>query len=176
MQSSVAERSCQKLSFKYFGPYLVLQRVGQVAYKLQLPPSARIHPVVHVSQLKKAIPTNAQVCTGLPNYMLSQVMVYPLHIKQDRLVRRGRKVVPQVLLRWAGLPAECTTWEPLFAMVNAYPSSPAWGHAGTPGGGNAMVTAPYLAQAVKAKQRTDARSRIRKAHLLSSGANEARKL
>lgn len=128
-----------------------------MAYKLQLPPSARIHPVVHVSQLKKAIPTNAQVCTGLPNYMLSQVMVYPLHIKQDRLVRRGRKVVPQVLLRWAGLPAECTTWEPLFAMVNAYPSSPAWGHAGTPGGSNVTVTLPtWRKQSRPSKGRTHA--------------------
>jgi hypothetical protein len=92
VQSSVAECSSQKLSFKYFGPYLVLQRVGQVAYKLQLPPSARIHPVVHVSQLKKAIPPQAQVCASLPSYMLTHEEVFPLSILQDRLVRRVMRV------------------------------------------------------------------------------------
>jgi hypothetical protein len=52
-QTSVADRLSHKLAFRYFGPYLVLQRVGKVAYHLQLPPSARIHRVVHVSQLKE---------------------------------------------------------------------------------------------------------------------------
>jgi hypothetical protein len=48
VQTSVALRSSHKLSFRYFGPYKILQHVGQVAYKLELPPDARIHPVVHV--------------------------------------------------------------------------------------------------------------------------------
>lgn len=40
VQMSVAKRSNQKLAYKYFGPYLILERIGQVAYKLQLPESS----------------------------------------------------------------------------------------------------------------------------------------
>jgi hypothetical protein len=53
---SVASRSNNKLSFKYFGPYLILERIDKVAYKLQLPDNSKIHSVVHVSELKKGIP------------------------------------------------------------------------------------------------------------------------
>ena len=52
IQSYVASRSNQKLSFKFFGPFQITKRIGKVAYKLQLPEHCRIHPVVHVSQLK----------------------------------------------------------------------------------------------------------------------------
>jgi hypothetical protein len=155
VQSSVAERSSQKLAFKYFGPYLVLQRVGKVAYRIQLPPSSRIHPVVHVSQLKKEITERDQVCPELPAYLLAHVLVQPLAITADRFIRRGSKQVPQVQVRWSGLPAPCLTWEPLFAIVNAFPSSPAWGHAEAQGGGN--VTHLLLRQALKEKRRTDTR-------------------
>ena len=49
VQTSVADRSSQKLAFKFFGPYKVLERVGSVAYRLELPPSSTVHPVFHVS-------------------------------------------------------------------------------------------------------------------------------
>jgi hypothetical protein len=44
-----------KLSPKYYGPYKVLEKIGTMTYKLELPPSSRVHPVFHVSCLKKVI-------------------------------------------------------------------------------------------------------------------------
>ena len=51
---------------KFYGPYKVLQNIGFVAYKLELPSSSRIHPVFHVSCLKKVIGTNIKAQTVLP--------------------------------------------------------------------------------------------------------------
>ena len=45
-----------KLSPRYVGPYEILQWVGKVAYELKLPIElASVHPVFHVSMLKKCI-------------------------------------------------------------------------------------------------------------------------
>jgi hypothetical protein len=49
IQSSLAPRANQKLSFKFFGPFPVLQKVSLVAYKLGLPASSSIHLVFHIS-------------------------------------------------------------------------------------------------------------------------------
>ena len=43
-----------KLSARYMGPYEIVERIGEVAYRLRLPPElARIHDVFHVSMLRK---------------------------------------------------------------------------------------------------------------------------
>jgi hypothetical protein len=55
-----------KLEPKYYGPYKVLQRIGSMAYKLELPPSSRVHPVFHVSCLKKVIDNKIPVQKSLP--------------------------------------------------------------------------------------------------------------
>ncbi|KAL6494622.1 hypothetical protein OROGR_031422 [Orobanche gracilis] len=45
-----------KLSPRYIGSFEILERVGDLAYRLALPPAlSRIHSVFHVSQLRKYI-------------------------------------------------------------------------------------------------------------------------
>ena len=55
-----------KLSPMYYGPYKVLQKIGIMAYKLELPVASRLHPVFHVSCLKKVIGDKLLVQTILP--------------------------------------------------------------------------------------------------------------
>lgn len=75
VQSSLVKRANHKLVFKYFGLFPVEAKVGAVAYKLQLLASSNIHPVFHVSLLKKAIGSHLQVSSNLP--LLSENLHMP---------------------------------------------------------------------------------------------------
>ena len=55
-----------KLSPMYYGPYKVMQNIGTMAYKLELSTSSRVHPVLHVSCLKKVIGNKIPIQTILP--------------------------------------------------------------------------------------------------------------
>ena len=68
-------RSNQNLSPKYFGPYKIIDRCGEVAYKLAIPSSSQIHLVFHVSQLKILPPVLPDVFEKLPEKILERKMV-----------------------------------------------------------------------------------------------------
>ena len=53
-----------KLSSRYIGPYKIVERIGEVAYRLELPSDLdRIHNVFHVSMLHKYVPDPSHVLT-----------------------------------------------------------------------------------------------------------------
>ena len=55
VQTSVVARSNKKLSFRFYGPYKVLQRIGNVAYKLDLPEGSRVHHVLLFRKIKLSL-------------------------------------------------------------------------------------------------------------------------
>ncbi|XP_026459821.1 uncharacterized protein LOC113360534 [Papaver somniferum] len=118
--SSIALRKNVKLSATYYGPFPVLQKIGVVAYKLQLPLISRIHPVFHVSQLKKKIGTTHTPSPSLPvvDYE-GQIILHPAVILDSRTVARGRCQVDQLIIQWKNASAENSTWED-YANVHAH--------------------------------------------------------
>jgi hypothetical protein len=51
--TSIVQQKISKLSPRYYGPYQVIECIGDVAYKLQLSTKAHIDDVFYVSFLKK---------------------------------------------------------------------------------------------------------------------------
>jgi hypothetical protein len=108
----VTPRSSKKLSFKYYGPFEVLEWIGEVAYRLELPLNSKIHPVLRISQLKKQIPRDTTVSKDL-----SSVCIEPTKaIRPERslgkcLIQRGAHAISQVLVKWKFLPETMAMWE-----------------------------------------------------------------
>ncbi|GJW26685.1 retrotransposon-related protein, partial [Tanacetum coccineum] len=51
-QVTIRQETQNKLSPNYYGPFMIVEKVGAVAYKLELPSNGQVHLVFHVSQLK----------------------------------------------------------------------------------------------------------------------------
>ncbi|KAL4562985.1 hypothetical protein LXL04_027016 [Taraxacum kok-saghyz] len=122
-QQSVIRRINQKLSARFYGPFLITARVGPVAYRLQLPDLARIHPVFHVSLLKKVV-GNASVETELPPGLRGDPTSekHPVKCLARRMIVRDETQVEQWLVQWAEDSSEDSTWEDTLVFQTQFPS------------------------------------------------------
>ena len=103
-----------KLSPRFIGPFLILKRVGEVAYQLKLPDHlSDVHDVFHVSQLKKCLRVPEE---QLPMEDLSvqedlTYAEYPIKIL-DTLTRVTRnKVIKMCKVQWSHHGEDEATWE-----------------------------------------------------------------
>ncbi|KAJ1258172.1 hypothetical protein BS78_10G054400 [Paspalum vaginatum] len=106
-----------KLSPRYAGPFKVLERVGEVAYRLALPPGARVHDVFHVGLLKPYHGDPPADVPVLPPMDNGRLLPTPARMLRACL-RRG---VWDVLVHWEGTEEADATWEPLLQFRASYP-------------------------------------------------------
>jgi len=98
-------RPCKKLDYKKIGPFTLLARIGESAYKLDLPQSMRIHNTFHISLLEhyhenkfssqQAQPPPPIISEGEPEYELEQMI--------DSRLQYGKL---HYRAKWTGYPPE----------------------------------------------------------------------
>lgn len=119
---SLAKKMNEKLSPRYYGPYPIVAKIGAVAYRLELPAHSRVHPVFHVSLLKKAVGTNFQP-QPLPAALNEdhELLVEPESVLAVRETTMGQI---EVLIQWHSLPACENSWESAAQLHEAFPDFP----------------------------------------------------
>ena len=115
-QSSLKLKGNKKLAPKFYGTYKFLQKIGFVSYKLELPPSL-VHPLFHVSCLKKVIGTNIR----------AQIFLLELD-KEGSIILETKAIlnkctchllsrsIMEVLIQWHDMQPEDATLEPLLQI------------------------------------------------------------
>lgn len=91
--------------------------MGPVAYKLQLPPEACIHPVFHASLLKRVV-GNKTVEVTLPKGLEADPndITRPLKCLATRTINRDNNQVLQWLIQWEHGSTDDSTWEDAFSI------------------------------------------------------------
>lgn len=121
-QTPVSKRANQKLSTKYFGPYQVIEMIGRVAYRVQLPAEAKIHNVFYISQLKKKIGEQTVTVTWCEFLAEKDEDVRaPVAILEHQLVKRGNRAGVKLLMQWSDSSREEATIGYYKALQKQFP-------------------------------------------------------
>ncbi|KAK4283600.1 hypothetical protein QN277_000533 [Acacia crassicarpa] len=121
-QISATSRRNQKLAPRFFGPYRIKQKIGSVAYKLDLPEETRIHDTFHISLLKLCPDPAVKPRHPPLDWPEPPVMKEPDQILQKRIGRRKGRIVTEILVKWKQLLEEETTWVLLYHFQQQFPS------------------------------------------------------
>lgn len=108
----------RKLQPKFIGPFPVQAKIGEVAYRLDLPATMKCHPVFHVSLLRPhrtstAFPDRDDDSRPPPvlesadgdHYLVERIL-------ESRTIGRGTSQRREYLVKWLGYPYYDATWEP----------------------------------------------------------------
>ena len=112
-----------KLAVRFIGPYRIIGRVGEVAYRLELPEDMNLHPVFHVSMLRRHIrdPDSIEP-ERIPE--LRTNLTYPegqIRIGERRLKMLKNREIPKIQVFWGRQNRLVITWEDEDRFRQNYP-------------------------------------------------------
>ncbi|XP_071912325.1 uncharacterized protein [Coffea arabica] len=125
LKASLMAGRGKNLQSRFVGPYKVIQRVENVAYKLELPPSlSRIHNVFHVSMLKKYHIDPSHILQP-EDIEIDETLTYeekPIKFLDRKVKELRNKRIPLVKVLWRNHGLEEATWEVEEEIRGKYPN------------------------------------------------------
>ena len=90
----------------------MFQKIGTMAYKLELPTSSQVRPVFHVSCLKKVIGGKILVQTIFQELdEEGKIILEPEAVTETRTQQLRNRSISEYLIKWKNLITEDSTWE-----------------------------------------------------------------
>ncbi|WVZ89252.1 hypothetical protein U9M48_035678, partial [Paspalum notatum var. saurae] len=107
-----------KLAPRYVGPFKILEKKGEVAYRLELPPNlSGVHDVFHVSQLKKCLRVLEEQVQEDLTYIEHRVKI----LDTSEIVTRNKRI-KMCRVQWSHRTEAEATWEREDKLKAAYPA------------------------------------------------------
>ena len=110
--------NCRKFLPRWVGPYIVQEKCGPAAYRLDLLSSARIHPVFHVSLLRPYVASGRNQPPPPVLTLDGDVEEEVERLLDHKVNKVGSREKYSYLIRWAGYGPESDTWEPESHLAN----------------------------------------------------------
>ena len=108
-----------KLLPRFIGPFKILKRIGELAYRLDLPPVLKIHSVFHVARLRPFKDDGRLQPPPLPLEIDGELEYEIDKIYAHRDVKVGKSTKRQYLVRWKGYGVEHDEFVPEANLGNA---------------------------------------------------------
>ncbi|GJS42398.1 hypothetical protein Tco_0567441 [Tanacetum coccineum] len=113
-----------KLNPRYVGPFKVIERVGTVAYKLELPQQlSRVHNTFHVSNLKKCL-SDESLVIPLEELRVDDKLHFveePVEVMDREIKQLKKSRIPIIKVRWNSKRGPEFTWEREDQFKKSYP-------------------------------------------------------
>jgi len=120
-QTSLSGSKYHKLAKRFYGPYQTLEKIGPVAYKVELLSQSKIHNVFHCSWLKfHEGPPPTHVDQLPPDSVDNNPLLTPLAILDFKTIVVDGSPMRFALVQWNGLPPDDTSWENWSELKSLY--------------------------------------------------------
>ncbi|KIN98838.1 hypothetical protein M404DRAFT_30992 [Pisolithus tinctorius Marx 270] len=107
------KNQCDKIAPRRLGPFKVTQVMSPVAFRLDLPPTWKVHPVFHASRVLPYVEN--EVYGTAPAAPLPKLVDDEIEWEVEAILNHktdGHRGQRRYLVKWKGFPHSSNTWEP----------------------------------------------------------------
>ena len=111
-----------KISGRRVGPFKILEVIGKLAYKLDIPREWRIHPIISIAHLEKHKDDPHKRRTPTPPEVIQDKDSDHIEYEVESIIRKRYNKTrkhDEWLVKWKGWGSESNTWEPKENLTNA---------------------------------------------------------